>query len=728
MNSDKKHSEKLNHLIEGLSDFEFQDLEEAKEILRAVGKDPDKLLKSAKEKLQVIQAKTNKRKSGQLNKNGNRSFLTGFPVLQYNNEKGQIELRQNGFIYDLIKADDAYALFVKKTKTIGKWILDAEVKDIKFLRLTSYLKFEININSSIAHVQPFLYGISMEIYLNFSQVREALDVGYFVFWHESNDHSRYVWLPIDKESLEWGKELLSLVNESGEMALSKALWYYAKNDQFRWLRFADCVDVKQMFNTQHFSTENSLFIRDLYGYQIEGLKWLAYCCVNRLGGILGDDMGLGKTAQTIALISWLFEKNILENVLIVVPGTLIENWRREFDFFTPSIVPYIHHGSNRTGSPKELGKHKLVITSYSMIINDRYLFNKINWGLTLCDEASLLKNPDSERRIALSTIPSQVRIVMSGTPIENSLIDLWSLADYVNPGYLGTKEDFSKKYTRKDIEQTLAVGDLELLRKYVSYIMLRRKKEDVLDFLPERIDIHQALEMDEEESKLYDAQRKSILINITELTGVAALKEILELRQFTTHPFLVQNNEISSANLNDLCKNSTKFSRTIELLNEIKERDEKVLIFTEYLKMIDVFKRILSSRYGVQVLTIDGRVETEERQKNIDLFSSKNGFAIMVLNPRTAGMGLNITAANHVIHYTRQWNPALEEQASARSYRNGQKKGVNIYYLYYSGTIEEVIDKRLKAKMSLSGEVIVSTSDVITEDERLEILHKSPIK
>jgi SNF2 family DNA or RNA helicase len=723
MNHGKKYSEKINHLIEGLSGFDFLNPEEAEELLKAAGKDPAKVLKHAKERLHVIQTAAGRKNQVHQNNRRNKSVLTEFPVLRYNNEKHLIGLDKSGSLTNIVRADDAYAIFIKKKA--GKWTASEEVKGTDFRKLTAALKFNINLSPAGAHVRPFLYGISLEFYLTISQVRTALETGYFMFWSETGTPPRHVWVPLDKESLKWGKEFLMQVKEGDTIPLGKALGYYAKQDQFSWLQFTeDRPDPEHIPDTTPLSAESSLFIRELYGYQEEGLNWLAYCCMNRLGSILGDDMGLGKTAQTIALIAWLFEKNILEKVLIVVPATLTENWRREFEFFAPSIVPYIHRGSDRTGSVQELDKHRVILTSYSMVINDRYLFNKIKWGLTLCDEASLLKNPDSERRIALSSIESEVRIVMTGTPVENSLTDLWSLADYVNPGYLGKREDFVKKYIHRDIEQTLAEGSLKLLRKYISYIMLRRKKEDVLDTLPERTDIHQALEMNDEERRLYNAQRESVLSKITGPSGVNVLEEILKLRQFTTHPFLTGSDEMLHTNISELGKNSIKFLRTIELLSEIKERNEKVLIFTEYLKMIDIFKQVLSSYYKTDVLTIDGRVETEERQKNIDVFSARKGFAIMVLNPRTAGMGLNITAANHVIHYTRQWNPALEEQASARAYRNGQKKNVNIYYLYYSGTIEEVIDKRLKAKMALSGEVIVPTSEVMTEEEKLEILYK----
>jgi SNF2 family DNA or RNA helicase len=362
-----------------------------------------------------------------------------------------------------------------------------------------------------------------------------------------------------------------------------------------------------------------------------------------------------------------------------------------------------------------------------MIINDQYLFNKIKWGAIILDEASLIKNPNSERRISLSGIDADIKIAMTGTPVENSLIDLWSITDFVLPGYLGTIESFTAKYIKRNIEQTLSESDLISLRNDVSFIMLRRKKEDVLDSLPEKIDIHQALQMNENEGSLYNTERESILSKIGTENSANVLTLIQNLRQYTTHPLLLTADSLGTADLTTLKLTSSKFSRTIEIIDEIKARKEKVIIFTEYLQMIDAFKRVLQEHYSLEVFTIDGRVDISERQNRIDQFSANSGFGIMVLNPKTAGMGLNITAANHVIHYTRQWNPALEEQASARSYRNKQRKNVNVYYLYYVNTIEELIDARLRAKSALSGEVITETDNEISFDEYINSLSITPI-
>jgi SNF2 family DNA or RNA helicase len=732
MKKEKNYTELFKNLLETLSDFEDQTLEDAKEMLLAAGENPDTFIMEARKKLDEIKATAKASKSHRLdNIKYQHDDMITFSTLMLVMDKDSciVELMDSAPSYSILNADEIFSTFIKKKPLRGCEFenikFTEQSKKIEFLRLAAQLKFKINIHTFSSTITAFVQGLTSEYFLKPEQINFIIRTGYFIIIDNQTD---YKLVPIDKESIDWSREFLSNLKNGYELPFDKVLWFYNRRSELRYLHFdEDQLDFCQLFGGNNLATHSDLFVKSLYNYQKEGVKWLAFCCLNRMGGILADDMGLGKTAQIIALIAWLSEKNILDKILIVVPGTLLENWRREFYFFTPSLKPYIHHGPDRTGSLKVLEKHRVIITSYSIVINDLYLFNKIQWGITICDEASLIKNPDSERRIALNALPSHVRIAMTGTPVENSLLDLWSLGDYVNPNYLGTRKEFANKYIKADIESTISTIDLSSLKKYISVIMLRRKKEDVLDSLPRRIDIHQALEMGENEAALYDEQRKNILSKTEGRTGVNVLKEILDLRRFTTHPIILRNEQPTIYDLASLSKESVKLERTIEILNEIKDSNEKVLIFTEYLNMIDIFKQVLSTHYKIGIEIIDGRIATEDRQKSIDIFSQTKGFSIMILNPRTGGMGLNITAANHVIHYTRQWNPALEEQASARAYRNGQKKGVNIYYLYYANTIEEVIDVRLKTKKSLSGEVIVPT-DEISQTEYEQITNISPLK
>lgn len=720
MKDDKNYIEKIENLINAFSELTDHDIEEAKAMIRAAGKDPDLILEKGITRLRKIQ------KSAARKIRTGRDAVTAiypFPVFLYDEASSEIELSAEGDGQELLTASDIYDIMVAKNDFRGKpyasLTFTGEVLSWKFQRLTKEILFKVSILPDFAAVLPIL-RIADAPELNWEIVDLIRRSGYY-----NTDGKCY---PVDPESLEFASKIFNMLDDAGHLPVYQALNLFASRATHRLLEFdQQKLDLQAILNSGSFKTDSSLFVRDLYNYQQDGLRWLLYCVINRTGGILADDMGLGKTAQVIALVAAVIERRLLENILIVVPSTLLENWRREFAFFAPEIIPFIHHGSGRIGSPSMLKEYPVVITSYSMIINDQYLFNKIQWGITILDEASLIKNPESERKIALNGLESLIKIAMTGTPVENSLIDLWSIADYVYPGYLGDKAAFTTKYVSKNIEQSLETGALAQLRDEVSFIMLRRKKEDVLDSLPEKIDIHQALTMHEGEAALYEEKRNEILNDPNKGSGANALKLIMDLRMYTTHPLLRKPDELHLATLSELREQSYKFNRMLELLREISVKKEKVLIFTEYLNMIDTLKRILEALYHTEVRTIDGRIATADRQINIDRFSEAEGFAVMVLNPKTAGMGLNITAANHVIHYTRQWNPALEQQASARAYRNGQKKGVNIYYLYYADTIEEVIDERLRSKMMLSGEVITET-ETENMQEYLDALSKSPVK
>lgn len=623
-----------------------------------------------------------------------------------------------------LNANEIFNVFIRKKGIHGinfeDILFENKVEEINYKNRAYIIKYELKFFKDHTRLYPVLFLGEKKIKdIIAKDYKKIIQNGYIIYEN--------TWYPILEDCITIFNTILKDTKFTEKyfiLSLKEGFSYYSKTNALKpYILYPDNDDIKSYYINEISNelSDNPLFIKKLYDYQVEGYNWLKFCLLNEIGTILGDDMGLGKTAQVIALISWIIYNKFANNILIVVPGTLLENWRREFNYFSPEIIPYIHHGKDRKGLASSIKKDKVIITSYSIIINDIYLLNKIQWDLIVADEASLIKNPNTDRTLHLKLLDAKNKIAMTGTPVENSLNDLWSIADFVFPGYLGEYDEFVKTF-----DSNKAVGyqkNLLILEEQIKKILLRRIKEDLLSDLPDKIDIHQALFMSSSEENMYDLLRKNIISEYENDKKQNILNLIIQLRKFTSHPLLVTNESISD--YNQIIDQSNKLKRTIELLEEIRERKEKVLIFTTFIEMIDILKYVINKKYGPVSLNIDGRIPVKERQLIIDKFSQQSGFSVLVLNPDTAGMGLNITAANHVIHYTRQWNPALELQASARAYRNGQQKAVNIYYLYYSNTIEEIIDNRLRNKIELSNTVITKTDNKDSDmDDLYKVLYK----
>jgi SNF2 family DNA or RNA helicase len=466
-------------------------------------------------------------------------------------------------------------------------------------------------------------------------------------------------------------------------------------------------------NQKQKAHHENLFVQSLYPYQTEGVNWLSFCAENGIGTILADDMGLGKTAQVIALCCDILGKNPNSKILIVVPNPLLDNWVREIQFFAPSIIPYLHYGKNRRGVSSAFDKHNVIITPYTTMSSDITMFEEMYFDLALFDEASMLKNPNSSRSLSARRLNVGVKIAMSGTPVENSLMDAWALTDLVFEGFLGTQKNFKSNYVHEKLSETLN-NNLEELESSLRQITLRRMKKDVLEQLPDKLDIHTAVSLGEREKINYNTLIDEMQSD-RENGGGGILPLINKLQQFTAHPALID--PVITHDAKTLIKYSSKFELLILQLDNIAQTNEKVIIFATFQKAIDLIQGAIKEIYGILPSIIDGRTPNKERQPLIDTFSSTHGFDVLLLHPRTAGMGLNITAATNVIHYCRQWNPALEEQATARAWRNGQKSIVNVYYMYYADTIEEEIDKRIRLKQQLSDRVVSVTDDKNTDKQ-----------
>ena len=447
----------------------------------------------------------------------------------------------------------------------------------------------------------------------------------------------------------------------------------------------------------------------LYPYQIDGWRWLRFLIGEHAGGLLADEMGLGKTLQVISAIRDPGQKS-LGPALVIAPGSLLENWVREIAKFSPSLRVIKHHGAERSGRPADLRSPDVVVTSYETAVRDLSLLKMVEWDAVVLDEAQGIRNPDARRTHAVKQIGRRASIAVTGTPVENRLRDLWSIMDFVMPDYLGTLAEFEARFADTDAD----AADLEPL---VSPLILRRRVQEVAQDLPPRIDIPEILEFEESEAAAYEAIRTDVS---REYGNAAALVTLLRLRQFCSHPALLDE---ATAH-----RQFSKFTRLKDLLDEVFVRREKVLVFTTFTAMADRIAAMVQREFGALSATLDGRVPVTERQPLIDQFSAYGGPAALVLNPRAGGSGLNIVAANHVVQYNPEWNPAVEDQAAARAHRRGQSRPVTVRRLIVAGTVEEVMDERLRRKRGVADNAIIGVRGQPDDyPDILSALARSPV-
>ncbi|GAA6164009.1 hypothetical protein NBRC116590_17130 [Pelagimonas sp. KU-00592-HH] len=448
---------------------------------------------------------------------------------------------------------------------------------------------------------------------------------------------------------------------------------------------------------------------DLFPYQSRGVKWM-WDTISRTGGlILADEMGLGKTLQIIALLL-VEQPATLSPALILCPTSLIANWQREFEKFAPCLSVLVHRGAHRTGVVSGLQTAQVIITTYDTMVNDISLISSLDWSWVICDEAQAIKNPDSNRRKAIASIPRAKSIPVTGTPVENSLLDLWSLVDFAIPELLGDRIEFEEEYPD-------SIDSGKNLGRLTDPIILRRRVADVADDLPERIDIDLPLELDE---KLIDHYEQVRCTTMEKYPVAGALVATLQLQLLCAHPWLrhkvgadEEDAELSPAAEMPLI--TPKMERAVELLGEAFRNRRKVIVFSLFNRVGELLQEAGADLPKAFWGAINGSTPQEDRQSKIDEFAEYDGPACLVLNPKAAGAGLNITAATVVIHFTPVWNPALEAQASARAYRRGQTETVTVYRLFYKETVEEVMMDRSEWKNELANET-VPTSTRDTED------------
>jgi SNF2 family DNA or RNA helicase len=505
------------------------------------------------------------------------------------------------------------------------------------------------------------------------------------------------------------------ISDGGALSLRQYLALRQKYSGAYWLLDrTDASDIHPGINAAPPEGGLDLLTAKLYPYQQSGWQWLSYIHREGLGAILADEMGLGKTLQIIALLSSPDRVRVSPS-LIVAPSTVMENWRREITRFSPSLCCFIHQGAGRTGDYRLLSNYDIIITSYDTIVRDVSMFRMLEWQVVVLDEAQAIKNPETKRAISVKALRRIVGIAVTGTPIENRLRDLWSLMDFAVPSYLGSLEDFERTFDDD-------ADSARRIEPQVSPLMLRRRVIEVAKDLPPRIDIPQALTLSDLEAAEYEKIR---LETLQQYGGAAALVALTRLRMFCAHPMLMDDVDWTG----EQALKFSKFQRLFELIDEVFANNEKLLVFTSYNRVASLIKRTVRERYGLFAETVNGETPIPERQDVIDAFTNVKGPALLALNPRAAGAGLNITAATHVVHYNLEWNPAVEDQASARAYRRGQTRPVTIHRLFFANTVEEVVDDRLARKRELSETAVVGVEGA--ESDYADIaraLHASPVR
>ncbi|MBE6486411.1 MAG: helicase SNF2 [Methanosphaera stadtmanae] len=458
---------------------------------------------------------------------------------------------------------------------------------------------------------------------------------------------------------------------------------------------------------------------DLRKYQITGFSWLVQNIKMGFGSILADDMGLGKTLQVLTTILHIKNEGFLKKnkVLIIAPTSLLTNWQEEIKKFTPTLTSYIYHGQNRI-FPKE--EYDIYLTSYGVIRRDEEIFKEKKWFLTVVDEAQNIKNPSTKQSRAIKAIKSKHRIALSGTPVENRLSEYWSIFDFINKGYLTTLKKFRKNYIIP-IEKERSNDVLNNFKLITEPFILRRVKNDknVIEDLPDKMTNDIYCNLSANQSSLYQEVLNSAIDEVEMNDGMKrkglVLKLINSLKQICNHPS--HFTKANKAKIND----SGKMEVLINMLENILEYDEKVLIFTQYVKMGEIMKELIEERFNTEVLFLHGSLSRMQRDKLIDKFQNNSQNKIFILSLKAGGTGLNLTAATNVIHYDLWWNPAVENQATDRAYRIGQDENVMVYRFITKGTFEEQINNMLHEKEELANITIGTGEKFITEMNTSEL-------
>ncbi len=465
------------------------------------------------------------------------------------------------------------------------------------------------------------------------------------------------------------------------------------------------------------------FQGQLRPYQLKGVSWLAFLKEFGFGACLADSMGLGKTIQLITLL--LHERDqqntptaSLRPTLLICPMSIVGNWQKELQRFGPSLSVMIHYGPERLSDEafaQEAKKHDIVITTYALALRDKEHLLAVEWENIVVDEAQNIKNETAKQTQAIKQFVARQKIALTGTPVENRLSELWSIMEFLNPGYLGSGKDFRNTFAIP-IERYHNAEKSGTLKRLIQPFVLRRLKTDktIIQDLPDKMEMNVFCNLTQEQASLYEAVVKEMMEKIEQADGMERrgliLATLTKLKQVCNHPAHFLSDKSS------LPRRSGKLARLEEMVEEVLEGNEKALIFTQYAEMGAMLQQYLQERFGCEILFLHGGTSKKQRDLMVQRFQEeRHGAPLFILSLKAGGVGLNLTAANHVFHFDRWWNPAVENQATDRAFRIGQTKNVQVHKYVCIGTLEERIDQMIEQKKVLAESIVGSGENWLTE-------------
>jgi len=476
--------------------------------------------------------------------------------------------------------------------------------------------------------------------------------------------------------------------------------------------------IKQGFSISEVEEPKELTVK-LRNYQYEGLRWLKFLQENQFGGILADDMGLGKTIQTLAHILLAKEQGLLNKpVLIIAPTSVVFNWVKEIEKFTPSLKALLLHGNDRKKLIDTYYEYDIILSTYSLVLRDKEKLSKIEFYLIVLDEAQYIKNAQAKVTQAIADLKSEHRLCLTGTPMENHLGELWSLFHFIMPGFLSSKKQFQEFY-RAPIEKNHDADRQQALVRKIRPFILRRSKDDVLTELPEKTSIIQYVELEQDQRDLYETIRvgvqndlmKDIATHGLHKSQIAILDALLKLRQVCCDPRLVKSETAKKI------QSSAKLEALKIMLKEMVEEKRRILLFSQFVEMLELIEQECQTM-GIKYLKLTG--SSKNRDLLVEEFQTKD-IPLFLISLRAGGTGLNLTAADTVIQYDPWWNPAVEQQAASRAHRMGQEKPVFVYKMISKGTVEEKILSMQSKKQALADRLLSNQGTISTKLELEDI-------